>query len=84
MTSLQAIENNGENHTTLIRIYNIITELHNQRKKLTLYKVPAHIRIKGNEEADKAAKQAMDMPGINTTRLGKLNIKQCFPMYFGP
>ena len=25
--------------------------------------------IKENEEADKAAKQAIDMPGINTTRL---------------
>ena len=25
--------------------------------------------IKGNEEADKAAKQTMDMPGMTTTRL---------------
>ena len=30
---------------------------------------PAHIEIKGNEEADKAEKQAIDMPGMTTSRL---------------
>ena len=47
----------------------ILTELHNQGKQLTLYKVLAHIGIKGNEEADKATKQAIDMPWMTTTRL---------------
>ena len=28
-----------------------------------------HIGFKGNEEADKAAKQAIDMAGMTTTRL---------------
>ena len=37
------------------------TELQNQGKQLTLCEVPAHIRVKGNEEADKAAKQAIDI-----------------------
>ena len=46
-----------------------LTELHNQGKQFTLCKVSAHIGIKGNEEADKAAKQAIDMPGMTTTRL---------------
>ena len=32
-------------------------------------KVSAHIGIKGNEEVDKAAKQPIGMPGMNTTRL---------------
>ena len=64
-----AIENNREKHPILNRIYDILTELHNQGKQLTLCKVPAHIGIKGNEEADKAAKQAIDMPGMTTTRL---------------
>ena len=61
-----AIENNREN---LNQIYDIQTELHNQGKQLILCKVPAHIGIKGNEETDKVAKQAIDMPGMTTTRL---------------
>ena len=64
-----AIENNRENHPILNQIYDILTELHNQGKQLTLCKVPAHIGIKGNEEADKAAKQAIYIPGMTTTRL---------------
>ena len=42
----------------------------NQGKQLTLCKVPVHIGIKGNEEVEKAAKQAIDMLGMTTiTRL---------------
>ena len=63
-----AIENNRENWPILNQIYDIQTELHNQGKQLILCKVLAHIGIKGNEEADKAAKQAIDIPGM-TTRL---------------
>ena len=37
--------------------------------KTTLCKTPANIVIKGNEEADTAAKQAIDMSGMTTTRL---------------
>ena len=43
--------------------------LHNHGKQITLCKVPAHIVIKGNEEPDKAAKQAIDMPGLTKTKL---------------
>ena len=43
-------------HPILNQIYDILTQLHNQGKQDTLCKVPAHIGIKGNEEADKAAK----------------------------
>ena len=50
-----------ENHPILNQLYNILAELHNQGKQITLFKVPAHIGIKGNEETDKAAKQAIDM-----------------------
>ena len=64
-----AIENNRENHPILNQIYNILTKLHNQAKQLTLCKVPAHMGIKENEEADKAAKQAIDIPGMTTIRL---------------
>ena len=47
----------------------MLIEFHNQRKQLTLCKVPADIGIKGNEEADKAAKQAIDRPEVTTTIL---------------
>ena len=47
----------------------ILVELHNQQKQITLCKVPANIEIKEIEVADKAAKQATDMPGMTTTRL---------------
>ena len=65
---MQAIEYNKENQ----QINDILTELQTQDKKFILCKVPAHIGIKGNEEADKAAKEAIDMPGM-TTRLPYIN-----------
>ena len=34
-----------------------------------LCKVPVHIRINRNEEANKVALQTIDMPGITSTRL---------------
>ena len=68
-SSMLAIENNRENHLILNQIYQILTELHNQGKLINLCKIPAHIGIKGNEEEIKTAKQAIDMPGMTTTRL---------------
>ena len=64
-----AIENNKENHPILNQIYDILAELQNQGKQITICKVPAHIEVKGNEEDDKAAKQAIEIPGMNTTIL---------------
>ena len=69
LSSMMVIENNREKHPILNLIYNILTELHNQRKQLTLCKVLAHTGINENEEADKVAKQAIDMPWMTTTRL---------------
>ena len=40
----------------LKHIYDILTELQEQDKKITLCEVPAHMGIKGNKEADKAVK----------------------------
>ena len=51
-----AIENNRENHPILNQIYDILAELQNQGKQITICKVPAHIGVKGNKEADRAAK----------------------------
>ena len=63
-----AIENNRENHPILNPIYDILTKLQNQENRLTLCKFPANI---GNKRNEKAAKQAIDIPGseMTTTRL---------------
>ena len=55
-----------ENPPMLNQIYDILAELQNQKKQLTLCKVPTHIGIKGNEEVDKAAKRAIDMLMVTT------------------
>ena len=47
----------AENLPILNQVYDILEEFHNQRKQIILCKVPAHIRIKENEEADKVAKR---------------------------
>ena len=69
LSSMLAIRNNRENHQILNQIYDIITELLNKGKQLTLCKIPAHIGVKGNEETGKAAKLAIYMSGMTTTRL---------------
>ena len=66
---MQSIKYNKENHPILNQIYNILAELQAQDKKITLCKVSAHMGIIKNEEADKATKQAIDMPRVTTTRI---------------
>ena len=41
----------------LLGIYDVLAELQAQDKKITMCKVPAHIGINGNKEADKTIKQ---------------------------
>ena len=66
---MQSIEYNKENRPILNQIYDILAEHQAQDKKITMCKVPAHMGIKGNKEKDKAAKEAIDIPGLITTRL---------------
>ena len=52
LSSMLVIENNRKNHPILNQIYDILAELHNQRKHITLCKVSAHIVIKGNKKTE--------------------------------
>ena len=54
-----SIEFNIENYPLQNQIYDIIAELKNQGKHITLYKIPVHIGFEGNESAGKAAKEAI-------------------------
>ena len=63
---MQSIEYYKENQPMLNQIYDILAELQTKHNQIILCKVFAHIKIKGNVEANKAAKQAIDMTGITT------------------
>ena len=80
LNSILAIENNRENHPILNQIYDILAEHDNQGKQNTLCKVPDNIVIKGNKKANRAAKQAIDMPGMTTTTSYRLR-KQYYLHY---
>ena len=60
-----SIEYNKEYHLILNQIYDILA---NFKKKIKC-KVSAHMGIKENKEADKAAKEARGMLRVATTRL---------------
>ena len=47
----------------LNQIFDILAKMQNEDKQVTLLKISAHLKLKTNE-AGKAAKQAIDMPGI--------------------
>ena len=53
---MQFIESNRENYPIVNQMYDIIAGFRKQRKHITMCKVPACMRIRGNEAADKAAK----------------------------
>ena len=65
-----------ENHPILNQIHDILADLKGQKKHITLCKVPAHTWIKGNEEADKAAKEATDRPGEQRMAEGMVKHQQ--------
>ena len=62
---MQSIEYNKESHLILNQIYDILADL---KKQNTLCNFPAHAEVRKNEEADKAAKQTIAIPGATTTR----------------
>ena len=49
---MQSIDYNEENYQILNQTYDILVELQNQNKKVILFKVLAHKRIKENKETE--------------------------------
>ena len=60
---------NKEIHLKLNQVYNMLAELKNQVKHITLCKVPTQMGIKHNETADKVPKETIDMTRKVTLRL---------------
>jgi len=61
MASLQAISNRLYGHPTLQDILLKLDELYRASKSVTLFWVPSHVGIVGNEKADRAAKVALSL-----------------------
>ena len=51
---MKSVEYNEENRPIINQLYDILAELQLQDKKRSHGKLPAHMRIKENEDADKA------------------------------
>ena len=59
LSALQALRNTRSTHPLLVQIFKLLGKLSIERKYIVFVWVPGHVGIKGNEAADKAAKQAL-------------------------
>ena len=58
LSALQALQNHESKNELVISCYNIAKIIKEKGKHITLHYIPSHIGLIGNEEADKAAKEA--------------------------
>ena len=74
LSSLMAIKEKKLDHPFLIDFFEHYTELCQEGKDIKLMWVPSHVNIKGNEEADTAAKEALaeELPADLKTKFSDL------------
>ena len=65
--SIQAIAHPKPKHPLVRSIQSSLIELQNLNKRITFCKVPSQVGVRGNEAADRVAKEALEIPGVNTT-----------------
>ena len=61
-SSLQALQNLWSHHPLVCRVLDTHTELCQDNKNIIFCWIPSHVGIRGNEAADRAAKDALDLP----------------------
>ena len=61
-SAIKGIESYYTKHPIVLEIQAALHKLESNSMKVTLCWIPAHVGIKGNEEADKAAKEAINTP----------------------
>ena len=66
LSCLQALENKNLNHPVIREIIQILTYLKEVGSIIEFCWIPGHIGIKGNEQADKIAKEVIDRPIYDT------------------
>ena len=61
LSLIQSIQNLNEKNAVVLSIFEILGQIFEKKKKVIFCWIPSHVGIKGNELADQAAKQALDL-----------------------
>ncbi|XP_066906470.1 uncharacterized protein [Halyomorpha halys] len=69
LSSLKSLRNMYPEHPLIIRIQSFLLKLSQQGKSIIFIWAPSHTGIVGNELADKAAREALTLPGRGTAVL---------------
>ena len=60
LSALQALGKLKTEHLLLIQIQELLHKINTDQKEIVFMMVPGHVGFRGNEAADRAAKEALD------------------------